>query len=89
MSDRLYGYANWETWELASELSNDEGFYEEVKELLKEHRGAGRYEIKCALRDWFEDMRPEAEGWYGQVITNALAIVDWYEVMDSFKEDVE
>lgn len=69
------GYRNWETWNLALWLMNDEAIYHAAREAAR----GGPDE----LREMVEDEHPLAglPSWYSDVINMAIADVAWDEVI--------
>lgn len=68
------GYKNWETWNLALWLTNDEAIYHAAREAAR----GGPDE----LREMVEDENPLVglPSWYGDVVAMAINEVAWDEV---------
>ena len=100
-TDTTYnGWTNRETWLVNLWLSNDQGTYDALENLVagiaaedtefgtisREHR------IANALESFVDDViaPPDADVPYGlavDLITSALARVDWRELADNYAED--
>lgn len=49
------GWKNYETWLMNLNLTNEEGLYHSIIELLKETEGKKDYERAETLKDWVEE----------------------------------
>jgi len=82
------GYENWATWATTLMLTNDQGTYDAVVELL---RGTRLSDRSTVLQEWVEEaMIPEdVEGLAGSYISHAFAQVNWNEVVAYCDEDLK
>jgi hypothetical protein len=80
MSD-FNGYANWETWNMVNWINSTEETYrywsERAGEMSKEELAE---ELHLAMYPPVDEMEC---GWHKDVVTMALARVDWEEVTES------
>ena len=101
--DGYSGYENWETWNVSLWLSNDEGLYNETKDILREnepelleyqHIGLGK---STSLEDmWIvKDTKEALESFVSylldeNIITDKISIhrVNWKEVIEGFAEEI-
>lgn len=99
MSDKKYnGWTNYETWNLALWIDNDQGSYEHWRERASqvlEDKGGPAYieEAACDLADELksetEDNKPEVSGFYGDVLNAAISEVNWYEIAMNWLDDID
>lgn len=99
------GYTNYETWNCALWMDNDEGLHETVKEIAREaydnpernqymtldRRRVGT--LKKYLQALYEE---QAEAWmsdkasfFADIFNRALAQVNWYELAENLLEEME
>jgi hypothetical protein len=99
--DRTYnGWTNYETWNVALWLDNDQGTYNYVRELADEAKRESaehqdRYDTRTPegllaerLKDLVEDGSPLAEeaSMYADLLGAAIGAVDWYEIAEAILE---
>ena len=87
------GYENWETWYVSLWLSNDQGLYNQVIDLLLQNpphqnsisKAYFADEASEALEEFVEELLDE------NVITDKISIhrVDWQEVIMGFESELE
>lgn len=80
------GWANYETWAVKLWMDNDHGLYSLIQE-EKENYEDQVHEFSEHLSDLVEDMTPEVEGMFSDLLNNALSKVDWYEIAESILND--
>lgn len=90
------GYANYETWNVALWIGNDQGSYEYYGELaeriVRRHRD-DRNEAVAALADVIKNEHTETvdnlnlQGFASDILTTALGRVDWREVAEGIIDE--
>lgn len=82
------GWKNYPTWAVNLWLSNDEGLYDETRELASQYVG-DRGELSRVLKDWvMDDLAPDlGASFAADLLGYALAEVDWYEIAAAWLED--
>lgn len=93
-SDETYnGWTNRETWLVNLWLSNDQGTYNYVRDLIAERIASDMdtddYILGEIVQEATEDIifGDEAPASLGtDLITHALAVVDWREIAQAFRE---
>ena len=85
------GWKNYETWAMALWIDNDEGLYNESRELVRRNGGLReRYEVADALKDMMEELRPELEASvWSDLLSAAFSEVDWFEIAENYIEEVQ
>lgn len=93
MTDETYnGWKNYPTWAVNLWLSNDEGLYNEARELTAVcvERGDDLIRVRVAdvLRDWVrDDLAPDlGASFAADLLGYALDQVDWFEIADAWIE---
>lgn len=102
MSEKGYqGWENYETWNVALWLNNEEGNYKYwrgmAEECKAEYPAEPNYETKeyktarlalaDNLKEQLEEGMPELEGFWGDLLSAAFSEVNWLEIADSFLEE--
>lgn len=101
MSDQKYnGWTNYETWNLALWIGNEEGSYNEWQERTREaYRNAeadatftrkenARYALAKQLEDDTRENMPEVSGFYGDVLGAAISEVNWHEIAENWIDEI-
>ena len=97
------GWKNYETWNVALWIDNDQGNYNHRQSLAQDawdDAEAGRYSTReqnaksalaDSLKDWIEEQNPLANeaSMFADLMNAALSEVDWYEIAENFLEDVD
>jgi len=82
------GWTNYETWLVGLWLDNSQGDQEEAQRIVRAERldtgGAAE-----AIRDWIQELAPEMDSLYGDLLGAALSEVNWQEIAEHFAEPVE
>lgn len=102
---RYNGWANYETWNVALWIDNEQGSYRARQKMAEDAWKTTEYKrtyssqtredsAKClladSLKDWIEEMAPDlGASMFADLLNAALGEVDWYEMADNFLEDVE
>lgn len=95
-TDKKYnGWANYETWVTKLWMDNDEGSYhywqEAAVEVWEDSDDKDEFcsSFAARLESEHEENAPTAEsGVYADLLNAALSEVDWYEIAESFVEDL-
>lgn len=94
------GWSNYETWNLALWIDNDEGTYnywrERAREIYKDaeadktftRKENAVFELAEALESETRDNAPEVEGFYGDILTMAIKEVNFHEIAEHWIEDI-
>lgn len=99
------GYTNYETWNCALWMDNDEGLYETIREMAREaydNPARNQYmtldrrrvsTLQDSLKALYEE---QAEAWmsdqasfFADIFNSALAQVNWYELAENLLEEIE
>jgi hypothetical protein len=101
MAERYNGWSNYETWNLALWIGNEENSYnywrdqsrEAFKDVAEVREGFTRHEeaafvLADALKADITENTPELSGFYGDILTAALSDVNWYEIAKSWVDDI-
>ena len=96
------GYTNYETWNVALWIDNEEGLYNERVERVQaafddvdeediaEKSSQARYNLADTLKEWVESMQPDLGGtMWGDLLSAALSEVDWSELADNWLSEVD
>jgi hypothetical protein len=87
LSDKRYnGWTNYETWNVALWLDNDEALYTDKRHLLRASVDKEHY--TNALREYVHGFADEF-GKFGDVNTDELSKVNWDEIADADWEESE
>ena len=102
MSEGHNGWKNYETWNVALWIDNDQSTYYTRQEMAQqayddaeqddedERMREATRELAQALENWIDEMRPPMEAsMFADLLGAALSEVDWYEIAENFLEDVE
>lgn len=92
------GWKNYETWNVALWIDNDQGSYSQRCEMAQDawdnadgDEDEAKRKLADALKDWIEEMNPLASeaSMFSDLMNAALGEVDWYEIAENFLEDVD
>lgn len=90
MSNETYnGWTNYESWLVGLWLDNDQGTHEAARELAAGCASdfAAGDAIKAFVEEWAEISETPTTGLFADLITAALARVDWRELGSHFREE--
>lgn len=102
-SEMYNGWSNYPTWAINLWLANDEALYDEMRESVRLVCGritegddimtrdqVRRFEVAEGTKRWVEDdLAPDlGASFAADLLGYALGCVDWYEIADSWLEDV-
>lgn len=100
---RYNGWTNYETWNLALWLDNDQGYYtywhaqaqkawntaeDKQPNPYLDRDGNARMLLSDQLCQEIEDAQPELIEFWADMITAALGEIDWLEIADHYLSDV-
>lgn len=87
------GWKNYETWNVALWINNDQGTQEMVLDAAREFKDNdhANYDLSHWLRDLIEEDNPlnDTATLYTDLLNAALSEVDWYELAESFFNDIK
>ena len=85
------GYSNYPTWAVCLWLDNDQGLYEEARDIVRRFRGRDRWQYNAAdaLETWIGELAPTVTGLFSDLLTHALGEVDWVDVATSRLDEDE
>ena len=96
------GWTNYETWNVALWIDNDQGSYNHWRAAAQEawdeaeptktwtREESARFKLSEQLKDDIAvENQPELEGCYGDLLSAALSEVNWDEIAEHMIEDVE
>ena len=82
------GWKNYETWNVALWIDNDEGTYRERCALAR--RAGSVEDLAASLKSWVEDMAPDlGASMFSDLLTAALGEVDWDESAENWYEEAQ
>lgn len=96
MCDKRYnGYTNYQTWNVALWIDNDEGsqsyWQEKTREIVEQasdQQGAIST-LEQDLKDEHNEGKPETQGTYGDLLQHALDCVNWYELAENMIDELK
>lgn len=85
------GWVNYETWNVALWLDNDEGSYWQAREMVRDlGEKDNPHPFADALKDWVADSAPElGASCYSDLLTAALGKVSWVEIAEHYIADMD
>jgi hypothetical protein len=87
--NKYNGWSNYETWNVALWMDNDEGNYDYWNERTTEICEAATDKddaisiLADALKDEHQENMPEVKGTYADLLQASLDSVDWYEIAEN------
>ncbi len=93
MSDETgyQGSKNYETWCTALWIDNDQGLYNEARDIVRQAE-YDPSDAADALKAWIEDMVPESmneAGLFTDLLNAAMSEIDWYEIVENYIEELK
>jgi hypothetical protein len=87
------GWKNYETWLVALWINNDQGTQETALDMARECKNNehANYDVSHQLKDWIEEQNPlnDNADLFTDLLNAALSEVDWYEIAESFLNDIK
>lgn len=96
------GWTNYETWVTALLMGNNQNdqefFFDMAKEVIAvsispsesiTKEDAELIDLSAALKEHFEDCKPDINGVYADLLNAALSEVNWREIAESLLIDVK
>ncbi len=90
------GWTNYQTWNAKLWIDNDEGEHKYWKEQTEGYIDTtdkpepfknARIDLADNLQNYHEDNTPILAGTYGDLLTHAIGMIDWYEIAESMLAD--
>jgi hypothetical protein len=76
------GWSNYETWNVNLWLDNDQGSYDEKRDIIR--RADDKNEAAETLKSWVNEMAPDlGASMFADLLGAALSEVDWYEIVEA------
>jgi hypothetical protein len=93
-NDQEYnGWKNYETWNVALWINNDQGLQETVRDMAREcvDNEHANYDLSHAIKDLIEEMNPlnDTADLFTDILNAALSEVDWDDLAESFFKDIK
>lgn len=100
MAETYNGWRNYETWNLALWIDNEQGSYEYWRERARDvyqdaeasksftRREQAALDLAHELENEIKENTPTVSDFYADVLTAAIAEVDWREITEHWIEDV-
>ena len=82
------GWKNYETWCIALWIDNDEGLYDESRDIIR-HKSVN--DAASILKDWIDEMNPlrDDSSMWSDLMSAALSEVDWYEIAENYLSELD
>ena len=88
MSDNTYsGWTNYETWNVALWMNNDQGEQEYWIERAEELRDVS--DLANEMQSQYEENTPTVTGCYADLLNASIRSVNWYEIAEHFIADLD
>ena len=95
MRNRPYnGWTNWETWNFKLWLDNSEDSYKAIMYLAEEvsERANAKNDLAKELESLANDLLEESvvfeTGFFNDICNSAIKLVDFYEIAESYLEEI-
>lgn len=81
------GHTNYETWAMSLWIDNDEGSYNEKREIcnnaiLADDISEATEAAAATLKGVWEERMPELDGVWADFLQSSFSEIDWYDVVD-------
>ena len=83
------GWTNYETWNVALWIDDEEGMYYEAREIVLDNWEDERpWTAGETLKTWIEELMPDlGASMWSDLLTAALSEVNWTEIAEHYYED--
>jgi hypothetical protein len=96
MSEGYNGWTNYETWcvglwadsDYIAEQSREIYSYATPSSEWDTKRDAATRSVADWLKEWHEELMPEIEGLYSDMLNAAFSEVNWYEIAEHYISDI-
>jgi hypothetical protein len=87
MCKKYNGYTNYETWNVALWIDNEQWLYEEVKHLTR--HATNKYDLANQIKEIIESMNPlnDQASMYSDLLGAAISSCNFYEIANNWIED--
>ena len=81
------GWVNFETWNVYTWFTNDEGTYNLIHELIT--GTSNKYEAIDALKDYVADKNPieDNASLYSDILTHSISRIAWQDIVNAFLDE--
>jgi len=91
------GWTNYETWNVALWIDNDQGSYslrcewaQEAYDDNKDDLDAAKRQLADTIKDFVEENNPVTDAsMYSDLLSAAISEVNWYEIAENWLDEVE
>lgn len=83
------GWKNYQTWNYALWLNNDQGLYNYKQELIRQAQRS-RDPVNAladSLKEFIQDSQPELQGLYSDLLQFSIDSIDFFEIAQKELED--
>ena len=85
MCNTYNGYKNYETWNVALWMDNEQGSQSYWVEQAENAESI--HALADMMKDEHEELMPEVTGVYSDLLQAALDSVDWYEIAENYWDE--
>ncbi len=97
MTDNRYsGWTNYETWNCALWIDNDqvsqEFLIEQAREILSDcefDKDEARADLVDAIESFVDEQRPDVSGMFADLLSAAIGAIEWRELADHYLSDID
>lgn len=84
------GWRNYQTWNAALWLANDENTYRMIQDFIVNHQNVEHldYKLMRFIEDYIEYSMPEMlPGMYQDILRYSMEQIDYFEIVDSYLQE--